>query len=83
MCVPMRAGLRVPGGRGEGPPDDGGADAHGYAWFLKEQSLSEASVPRVVFDAVAPQLLRFLSVLRGANAWAGEAFALRGTSLWT
>ena len=27
----------------------------------------EASAPRVVFDAVAPQVLRLLSVLRGAT----------------
>ena len=44
---------------------------------LGEQSVNEASAPRVVFDAVAPQVLRFLSVLRGANARAGEAYALR------
>ena len=44
--------------------------------------MNEASPPQVVFDAVAPQDPRFLSVLRGANARAG-AFALRETSLWT
>ena len=42
---------------------------------------SEPSAPRVVFDAVAPQVLRFLSVLCGANALAGKAFALRETPL--
>ena len=34
-----------------------------------------------LFDAVAPQVLRLLSVLRGASARAGEAFALRETPL--
>ena len=43
----------------------------------QHQNVCEHSAPRVVFDAVAPQVLRFLSVLRGANARAGEAFALR------
>ena len=49
----------------------------------KAVSLKEASAPRVVFDAVAPQVLWLLSVLRGANARAAEAFALRETPLWT
>ena len=37
----------------------------------------------IAFDAVAPQVMQYLSVLRGANARAGEAFALRETPLWT
>ena len=45
--------------------------------------LSTCTSLRVVFDAVAPQVLRFLSVLRGANTRSGKAFALRETPLWT
>ena len=55
-----------------------------YIYTYRERDLgskaSEASAPRVGFDAVAPQVLRFLSALRGANARAGEAFALRETA---
>lgn len=48
---------------------------HSHSQFSKFQS------DKIDFDAVAPQVRRYLSVVRGANARVGEAFGLFGHTL--
>ena len=60
-----------------GPAEGGQSYQQSSTAGLGEQSLNKTSALRVVCDAFAPQVLRCLSMLRGANARAGEASALR------